>query len=237
MALSLPGDDDRTVIVGSTGSGKTFAGIWLLSNRNWYERPTYIFDFKGDALIASLPATLIGIRNPPPRDPGLYVVRPLPEQDDDAVAEFMRQIWVSGDCILYIDEGYMIQKSNKWFNALLTQGRSKLIEIITLSQRPLWLSRFVFSEATYFGIFNLTDRDDRKTVGRFVPTDLYTSDTWLERHHWIWYSVAQGEGRELDPVPGRAQIIARFYVGNQEPEVQEQIAKVTTVDTLRKRFL
>lgn len=220
---TLPNDDDRTVIVGSTGSGKTFFGIWLLSTRNWYERPTYIFDFKGDKLIASLPAKVISVRANPPRDPGLYILRPLPEADDAAVEVFLQKLWQMEDAILYIDEGYMIGRSNKWYNALLTQGRSKYIEIITLSQRPLWLSRFVFSEATYFAMFNLTDKDDRKTVGRFVPPELYTADTRLPRFHCVWYDVASGDGLELRPVPGRAQILAAFQTGER---AEKRVRKV-----------
>lgn len=215
MSVSLPADDDRTLIVGSTGSGKTQFGIWLLSTRNWYARPTVLFDWKGDKLIAALPAKVISINSNPPRDPGLYVVRPLPGTDEEAVDRFLFKCWQQEDMILYFDEGYMVGKSNKWYNALLTQGRSKLIEIITLSQRPVWLSRFAFSEATYFGIFRLTDEDDRKTVGRFIPKSLYTSGTRLERYHSVWYDVAADQGLELAPVPSRAEIIAAFGAGKR----------------------
>lgn len=223
MPVSLPADDDRTLITGSTGSGKTFFGIWLLGTRNWYARPTILFDWKKDKLIAQLPATKISIRSKPPRDPGLYVVQPLPEADEAAVDTFLFKCWQQEDMILYFDEGYMVGKSNKWYNALLTQGRSKLIEIITLSQRPVWLSRFAFSEATYFAIFRLTDADDRKTVGRFVPPELYTSKTRLERFQSVWYDVAQGEGLTLAPVPSRTEIIAMFGNGQRTETTKRKV--------------
>lgn len=210
MSVSLPDQDDRTVIVGSTGSGKTFMGVWLLSTRNYSERPAIIFDFKGDSLIGALPAKEIQIRSAPPKAPGLYVVRPLPTVDDTAVIDFLWKIWKGEGYILYIDEGYMIGRANPAFNAILTQGRSKNIEVITLSQRPLWLSRFVFSEATYFSIFNLTDLEDRKTVSRFVPLEVYSPKTRLARFHSVWYDVAAGEGADFLPVPSRREIIARF---------------------------
>lgn len=210
MGVSLPNEDDRTAIVGSTGSGKTQLGIWLLSTRNYDQRPAYIFDFKGDSLIAELPAKIIPVRGGPPKAPGLYIIRPLPGADDAYVTDFLWKIWKQEGSILYIDEGYMVGRTNAAFNAILTQGRSKNIEVITLSQRPLWLSRFVFSEATYFSIFNLTDLEDRKTVSRFVPLEVYSPKTRLERFHSVWYDVAVGEGADFLPVPSRREILARF---------------------------
>jgi len=203
----LPKYDNRTAIVGSSGSGKTQFAVWLLSSRDFDVRPWYIFDFKGDELIAMIGAREISVYSEPPTKPGLYVIRPIPEKDDDAVEQFIWKIWANENAGIYIDEGYMIGPRNPAYNACLTQGRSKHIEMITLSQRPLWLSRFVFSEANFFAVFNLTDEKDRKEVGRFLNG---RSSLLLPRFNCLWYDVDKQETCQFAPVPHRNIIIKTF---------------------------
>ena len=81
--IRLPDDSKRLYIIGRTGSGKTVAGVWHLSHRSWRKMPWVIVDYKGDELIARLPAT--EIRNwKVPSEPGLYILRPLVGKDDGA---------------------------------------------------------------------------------------------------------------------------------------------------------
>jgi hypothetical protein len=58
-------------------------------------------------------------------------------------------VWAQENTGIYIDEGYMLGVRNPALNACLTQGRSKRIEMMILSQRPVWMSKFVFSESNY----------------------------------------------------------------------------------------
>jgi hypothetical protein len=80
LSYQLPGRDKRTVIIGSTGSGKTFTACWLLAHANWHVRPCYVLDYKGDALIQEIGMTDINVNMPPPRKPGLYRVPLIPER-------------------------------------------------------------------------------------------------------------------------------------------------------------
>ena len=204
---SLPSYDKRTAVIGSTGSGKTQFAVWLLSNRDFDVRPWIIFDYKGDALIEAIKPEIVSIHSEPPTKPGIYAVRPIPDLDDKAVEAFLWKIWANGETGIYVDEGYMLGPRNPALNACLTQGRSKHIEMIVLSQRPLWLSRFVFSEANYFAIFNLTDLDDRKTVKRFIGG---RSISTLPKYNCLWYDVDKQEPCQFAPVPGRNEIIGIF---------------------------
>jgi len=204
---TLPRYDKRTAVIGSTGSGKTQFAVWLLSTRDFDARPWIIFDYKGDELIDEIGGTLITVHSPIPTKPGIYIVRPIPEHDDKAVIDFLWKIWARGDIGVYVDEGYMIGQRNPALNACLTQGRSKRIEMIILSQRPLWLSRFVFSEANYFAIFNLTDEDDRKTVGRFVGGK---GTKPLPAYNCLWYDVDKQQSCQFAPVPDRQFLIETF---------------------------
>lgn len=207
MALTLPRYDKRTAIIGSTGSGKTQFAVWLLSTRDFHYRPWIIFDFKGDDLIEEIGPQEISIYSKPPSKPGLYVVRPIPQRDDKAVEIFLWEIWARGDTGVYIDEGYMLGQRNPALNACLTQGRSKHIEMMILSQRPVWMSKFVFSEANFFAIMNLTLEDDRKFVSGYVGG---SKINLLPRYHSLWYNADAQEGNLLKPVPSREQLLERF---------------------------
>jgi DNA helicase HerA-like ATPase len=207
MQVTLPTGDKRTAIVGSTGSGKTQFAVWLLASRDFHRRPWIIFDFKGDELIAELGATEISIFGAPPKKPGLYVVRPIPELHDKAVVAFLWRIWARGKTGIYIDEGYMLGARNPALNACLTQGRSKKIEMIILSQRPVWMSRFVFSEANFFAVFNLNLEDDRRHVSTFLGGQRINL---LPRFHCQWYDCDGQRGTLLAPVPDRETLIQRF---------------------------
>ena len=205
--VNFPRYDKRTAIIGSTGSGKTQFAVWLLSSRDFDRRPWVIFDFKGDELIEAIGPHEINVYGPPPKKPGLYVVRPIPERDDKAVENFLWKIWEQGATGIYIDEGYMLGNRNPALNACLTQGRSKHIEMITLSQRPVWMSKFVFSESNFFGVMNLTLADDRKYVSSYIGG---TPINLLPRYHCLWYDCDNQGGTVLKPVPGRDELLRRF---------------------------
>lgn len=202
----LPGPRDRLAVIGRTGSGKTHMAAWVLSLANWDKRPFVVIDYKRDDLLAELPAEEIDVRAKRiPRWPGLYIVHPPPRSEDD-VEELMWRVWRRGNTGLYIDEGHMLPDRHA-LQAILSQGRSKSIQAIVLTQRPKWVSRFVFSEADAFSVFHLNDRRDRSTVQEVAPVDLSQP---LERHHSYWYRVSDDQLYKLNPVPGRAAILNLF---------------------------
>lgn len=207
MAYGLPGHDKRVAIIGSTGSGKTYTACWLLAHTNWHQRPCFVLDFKGDSLIAEIGMEDINVNAPPPRKPGLYRVPLIPEVTNEALTQFLWKVWRNENAIIYTDEGFMIPNRDPAFLALLTQGRSKNIQMITLIQRPVWCSKFVFSEANHFYVMRLQTEDDRKYVSGYLDG---TPIGGLPRFHSYWYSADEQEGAHLAPVPGRAAILEIF---------------------------
>ncbi len=211
----LPGADDRTAILGSTGAGKTVFALQLLSTRNYHERPCYIFDFKGDRHIRALPAQVIDVKARPPRRPGLYILRPRPSKDEQSILEdFFWRVYSNEQAIIFVDEGTMISPFNNGFRAIQTQGRSKYIEVITCSQRPVKLLKEAMSEATFFAVFRLTNNRDRLTVGEWIPRDVYSPKKRLAEHRCVWYDVAQDYGVDLLPAPPPSETLARFHAVN-----------------------
>jgi hypothetical protein len=202
----LPGPQNRIAVVGSTGTGKTVAGLWHLSNADILLRPWVILDFKRDPHIAKLAAQELTLTQTPKR-PGLYVYRPIPERDDDAVRALLWRIWERENIGLFTDEGYMLGNRNPALNALLTQGRTKNIQMITLSQRPVWMSRFVFSESDFFQVFRLNDRRDYENIQAMCGLDITRR---LPSYHSHYYDVGQDLGIELAPVPKVTDVLAKI---------------------------
>jgi hypothetical protein len=215
MPFRFPSDQQRLVILGATGSGKTNDALWHLSNRNFDEKPWLVYDFKHDDLIGSIEGTqTLELGAPLPQRPGVYVVHPYPGQESE-VDEQMVDIWRQENIGVYVDEGYMVPKNSAGFRSILTQGRSKHIPMITLSQRPVWMDRFVFTEADFIQVFRLQHIDDTKSVEGFVPNP--NSDP--KKHplrkrlpeYWsYYYDVGKNELMEMKPVPDPDAIIDTF---------------------------
>jgi hypothetical protein len=202
----LPDRTKRTTIIGRNGSGKTQAAAWLLSHAEFNKYPYVIVDYKYDALLNNVPRIEeLGIRGRLPSNPGLYIVHPRPHEVDE-VEDFLERVWDSENTGVYIDEAHMLPTKGA-FQSLLTQGRSKRIPMIVVTQRPAWVSKFVFSEANYFYVFHLNDRQDRKRVEEFVPVNM---DEPLPRYNGWWYDTDQNAIFRLMPVPDRDTILNRF---------------------------
>ena len=212
----LPCPDERVLIIGSTGSGKTRQGIWLHAFRNFRKYPNIIFDFKGDDLIDRLPrAEIVELKKNPPKQPGLYIVKVLPNEDE-LLSEYFWKIWKQEKTGIYIDEGSMLPnhmgRYAKSFNAILTQGRSKKIPVITLTQRPAYISNFLYSESSFYSIFRVQNGNDLARVADFVPvnTPEFNFNYPLAKYHSRWYSVNDDYGCIMRPVP-KDDVILQLY--------------------------
>lgn len=205
--FELPRDDERVTIVGRTGSGKTQLATWLLSVSNFLEKPWIIVDYKYDGLLNAVDRIKeIGLHEAIPRDPGLYIVHPDPEEKD-GIEHFLRNIWRAENTGIYFDEMYMIPDTGA-FRALITQGRSKKIPVISLAQRPAWISKFCFTECEHISIFHLQHKDDQKRVSEFVPSDQNLDlQNRLPPYHSRWYSLRADHIFHLAPVPDAQTIV------------------------------
>lgn len=213
------------MVLGRTGSGKTYFGANLLSMQNFDQMPWTIIDYKGDALIQSIRTQNklkeIHPKDKPPTRPGLYIMQPRPKLDDKALEEWLMKVWENEDHGLYIDEGYALPQKDA-FDIILTQGRAKHIPVIVLYQRPVYMSRFATAQADYFAVFAQHDRRDLKTTNEFVgeytpirhrgeprPQTITVYEP-LPKFHCYWRDVAEGTISVLSPVPGKNTILAQF---------------------------
>lgn len=197
---------EHALIVGMSGSGKSVAAATLVCHlsKAYPQAGVLIINHKKDETIDSiLPPT----RKLPGKlkRGGKYNLHPLIQKDDAEIERLLEQVHKQGNWIVYIDEGYMISPRSYMLMALYTQGRSKKISVITLSQRPTWISRFAVTEASVIQVFNLNGKDDVKTLENNIRSrdKNYLLDTVdkLERYSsFVWYSKKR-EGIILAPYP------------------------------------
>ncbi len=204
MKPRAPKSDDRLLIVGRTGSGKTYDALFNFAHRNYTSQPWIVTNTKGDPAINRLEklegVTLLEVNDDPPRRPGIFVIKPLPGRDNDALEDFLWKVWENERTGIYIDEGYLIPSNSEAWTALLTGGRTKEIPMIILSQRPVLLNRFAISEAQFIQVKQLTRADDKKRISEY-GLDLDMVGKPLPPYYSLWYDVSQNRTWTLKPVP------------------------------------
>jgi hypothetical protein len=204
----FPGGDARTVVIGATGSGKTTLGAWLLSHQRFDKRPWIIVDFKGEELFDRVgfpPIQRLKLGKMPGRS-GLYLVTPLPSQDEQLEA-WLWKIWARGNVGLFVDEAALMPDAGGAWKAIQRQGRSKRIPVIACTQRPVGIDRECFTEASFVSVFRLADERDYKVVSMFTRKAPLGAS--LPPFHSWWYDVGQDRLLRLSPAPSPAEIAGR----------------------------
>lgn len=213
VPFRLPRTDEHVAVLGGTGTGKTTLAAWILSEAPFHKMPFIAVDYKDDELLASIPRLKeIGLHENIPTAPGLYVIRPLPSEIDEA-EKWLWKVWTACNTGLYIDEAYLLPNKEAIKN-ILAQGRSRRIPVIAASQRPVDVPRSLFTEASHIAVFRLNDRRDKKTVAEFTPDGML--DNRLADYHSFWYSVKDHKADDpqpyhvLSPVPKAEKIVEQI---------------------------
>jgi hypothetical protein len=212
----LPAQDEHIAVVGRNGSGKTMLGAFLLAMQDLTKQTWLILDYKGEEIFHGLErARHIGFSDVPD-EPGVYVLSSRPDLEE-ATERWLWRIWEHERVGLLVDEAYMLPNMVKGaYQAILTQGRSKRIPVITLTQRPVRVSPFAFSEASHVAVFDLNSKADRKTVEDRTGEGFMTwrppgfTDERLPRFHSRWYSVKSDSRYIVRPVPVAKEIVRRI---------------------------
>lgn len=185
----------------------------MISKRPFHIRPEFIIDYKREEIFAQCRRIReIGVNETLPSQPGLYIIRPRPDQTDD-VENWFQKLWHHGNSGLYIDEGYLVP-DKAWLQNLLAQGRSLGITLTITSQRPFYVPRSVFTEASYVSVFRLNDKKDKERIREFTPEGML--EKRLPDFHSFWYSPKHHKADDaspwciLKPVPSADEIVERI---------------------------
>src|SRR5271156_6267982 len=210
--FQFPSLNDRKTLIGRTGSGKTQAGAWLLSESPFDRQPFVILDYKREPLFDQIARRKeISLREVPNK-PGLYHLKLLPGEDDDALEKWLWKVWRQGSTGLFFDEGYLVPKNSAAWRSILVTGRSLRLPTFTLSQRPVSLPIWSISEADYYYVFHLNRKEDWDKVAGFVPQNenIWAENVRLPKFHSRWYDVGADQSLVLGPAPQAAHILGRF---------------------------
>ena len=193
VAQILPRPSERALFLGATGTGKTTLAISLIRLVRFHV-PIHILDIKGDEAL-ELPGAVVieRARVYETVDAPVKVYQPEPNEllNAKVLDEWLRRRYdEGGPSLTYIDEllGLGIQqKPLPGLLALLTRGRSRGTALWATTQRPAWVSRYVFSEIQHFYIFSLTDLRDRRRVAEFTYPSVI--EPLREKHSFFYYRV------------------------------------------------
>lgn len=200
---------EHVIIIGDTGSGKTFLTSKILPLRKSVivlrTKPDDI-KFEGFRKV-DLTRKLGGFFD----DSGKKIYRFLLDPDYDLqqreLSLAFEKAWTEGGWTIAIDETYyatQILKLEKQINKLLTQGRSKHITVICGMQRPVFISRFAMSQATHAFIFRCEGRDLKSLADALSPSIIKPVEG-LREHDFIYFNratreVTQGNARNLGDI-------------------------------------
>lgn len=164
---------DRVAIVGMTGSGKTvFANhltrgierLVVLDGKGelWDDPSWNLEDWSERGRRELLRGRPVRLRVPPPP--------PDAESIYTWWNSYLLDAYSARNCTVYVDEMYTLGRPGappgSEVTAILTRGRSLAVGFYGATQRPAWVPRFFFSEATWLAMFRLQDLEDRRSMAQ-----------------------------------------------------------------------
>lgn len=176
---------EHVSFVGPTGAGKTNLARFILPMRTYSvvvatkPKDKAVKDFKSDGM------TIIPTWESRHDAMSKIILRPplnrMSQAGDqrDVVSDALESIFTQGGWCVYLDELRYITKNlglNHIMELLYLQGRSAKISVVAATQRPVWVPREMFSEATHFFMWRMSDKRDLKVLrdisGAVDPADI-----------------------------------------------------------------
>jgi len=207
MELPIIKPGKRVLIAGMTGSGKSTLACWLLkrSPLTWVilnPKHTSAYQTLEDSTVVSS-LDLVKIERAMMRH-RYVIVNPnsrdcTPDILDDFIMRLHESFFNLGLCC---DELYSLHKNGVAGQGLigwLTRGRELKQSFLGLTQRPAWLSQFLFSESDFIcGMMLRLDKDRKRMIEMTGRSEFAAR---VPPRHWLWYQGETDDIKYFGPVP------------------------------------
>lgn len=198
---------ERAIAAGRSGSGKSTMACYLLkrSPGHWIIiNPKHTKAFNN--LPDSVTLTKIDTKEISKQisEHRFVIINPPSSQAEpemlDALVLWLHETFT--DIGICVDELYTLHTNGKAGPGLigwLTRGREMKQSFFGLTQRPAWISKFLFSESNFIVGMSLNLQDDRKRMHEFTGREQFKDK--LEPRKWLWYDVDKDNLRQFGAVP------------------------------------
>lgn len=194
QSLKLP-KNDRGVLIGATGSGKTFLGRYLVEDA---EKPySVVYDAKISDSIGEWDHKIITDFDELVESPERRIIyRPNYIEAVNPVEQdaFFEWVYLRKNTRLFVDEAYAVTGGTNpsfHFQACLARGRERGISTLVATQRPHRIPLVTLSEAEHYWIFRLTLLNDRRRVEEITGITA-EEQLDLKNHEFFYYSAFEG---------------------------------------------
>lgn len=193
-------ENDRGVLIGKTGGGKTTLAKFLVED----EKKPYSVSWnpKGSDRVLEWNqkhvTTLRELYDEESKDGNerlVYTPTALNAKNEKDQYEFFYWIYERRHTRLYIDEAteivYTSFKPPDYLTACLNRGRERGVSTLTATQRPAGVPMNILSESEHYYVFKLLLHQDKQRVEQITGITI-EQQTELEDYEFYYFNVSRG---------------------------------------------
>lgn len=194
-----PGRDDRAVLIGKTGCGKTTLAKYFVEDPD--KQYSVTWNPKGsDSVLRwrqTHVTTLGELYDAADEEERRIVYTPTPflAEDESNQAEFFYWVYENKYRRLYLDEATAIVyggvKVPRGLLALINRGRERGISTMTATQRPSGVPMNILSESEHYYVFQTLLPQDRQRVEAITGISI-EDQAGLNEHEFYYFNLSRG---------------------------------------------